>query len=510
MSVRPDGPRLRRTWPQRLLITFNVFAIFVALSGAGAIVYAKRTAGQIHRITDIGKELQPADELPPGEPQNFLIVGVDSDEGLAIDDPVRSGRDKGPDAAYGLRSDTIMVVRIDPAKTEVRMLSFPRDLLVKIPGEGRARINAAVSYGEGGPGLLIQTIKANFDIDINHYVQVDFAGFKSLVRQIGGVPVWFSTPVRDKHSGLLVENAGCTTLDENGSLAYARSRYFQYQDENGRWRSDGASDYGRISRQQDFIRRVIHRAVDQGARNVAKLVSMIGIGVQNITLDEFTKPADLITLGKAFRSFDPDRLKTYSLPVEEVRRGGADVLELIDGEAEPILALFRGTGAEGVGAEVEPQNVTVRVINGTGTANQAAEATDGFAAAGFQVASPNSQADVWRTEVRYRPGEEAQALLVARYLGADPTLVPDPDVTEITVVTGPDFLAVRDSPRPATEITTTTSSTTTSTTTTTTVSGGTGPGSTSSSSTTVPADGVPVADPQGYVPGAPPAGISCG
>lgn len=520
MSARAAGRRLRRTWPQRLLISVNIIAIIGALVGAGTIAYAKRTVANVHRTTDIGRSvLTPADELPPGEPQNFLIVGVDDDEGLPDDDPVKNGRDSATQGT--LRSDTIMIVRVDPGNLDVQVLSFPRDLLVKIPGKGTSRINAALTYGDGNPGLLVKTIKDNFDIDVNHYVQVNFAGFKSLIDIIGGVPIWFPTPVKDTYSGLLVEEPGCTVLDQNGALSYARSRHFHYKDERGRWRSDGSSDYGRMRRQQDLLRRVMHRAISKGARNPVVLSRMVETGVEHIELDPYTTAADLITLGRAFQRFDPDKLGQSSLTVREVYRGGADVLELDERASEPVLAQFRGTGGSG-DREILPSTVTVRVLNGTGVQDQASELTDRFEELGFQVASPNSADPVWVTEVRYPPGSDAEAHLVARYLDAEPRLVPDPDVTEITVVTGPELVGVLDTPRPPEAVPTTTSTSTTTTT------------STSTTTTTAPDDeaaaddesddeadepevsiplveGIgPAGEGRAYLPGEPPPGESCG
>ncbi len=492
----------------------NVIAILSAVMGAGALAYAKRTVGQISRSTDLGQGvLTPVDDLPPGEPQNFLIVGVDDDEGLPDDDPVTHGR-KGEVA---LHSDTIMVARVDPGNTDVKILSFPRDLLVEIPGRsGQTRINAALTYGDGNAGLLVQTIKHNFGIDVNHYVQVNFAGFKSLVDVIGGVPVWFPTPVRDGRSGLLVEEPGCTNLDRDGSLAYARSRYFQYKNERGRWQSDGSSDYGRMRRQQDFVRRVIHRAISKGARDPVVLARLVDNGVKHITLDEHTTPADLITLGRAFRSFDPDQMDTSSLVVREVTRGGAAVLELVERESEPVLAQFRGTGVT-VEGEVLPSTITVRVLNGTGVQDQAADLTDRFADLGFKVASPSSVDKVWITEVRYPAGSDEEAHLVARYLDGDPQLVVDPDVSAITVVTGPELSGVLPAPRPPSAVTTTTTTTTTpaaSTTTTTSVPATTEVADDVDDQAAVSIPLVEGVGPAGvgtaYVPGGPPPGESCG
>lgn len=499
MSRRSRGGRPRRTWPQRLLIAFNVVCILGALTAAGSLAYAKRKVGQIDRVVLSG-DFEGSADLSSKDPRNFLIVGADSDDGLAVDDPARAGRDK---TVGGVRSDTIMIVRIDPRTTEAKILSFPRDLWVDIPGHSRSKINAALQFG--GPDLLISTIKANFDIDVNHYIQVDFAGFKRLVKLLGGVPVYFATPVRDTRSGLNVENAGCTTLDENGALSYVRSRHFYYQNENGRWVSDPTSDLGRISRQQDFIRRVLRRAISQGKRNPAQLAQFVDVAVTNIELDEFTTPGDLVRLGNAFRNFDPEALQTYSLPVTDGWRGGQSVLDLRRTEAEPILATFRGTDASSPQGELSPNAISVQVLNGSGKQNQAADASQVLATVGFRMAPANSSAAVDRTEVRFPPGMQAQAVVVARHLGANPLLVADPDVTDITVITGPDFLAAVLDARPESEIqvpTTTTTSTSTTT---------TAPGETTAS--TAPTSTAPTTSttaPLGFVPDAAPAGVDCG
>jgi LCP family protein required for cell wall assembly len=401
-----------------------------------------------------------------------------------------------------------MVVRIDPGSTQARILSFPRDLWVDIPGHGKQRINTAMAYVvDGGPSLLMATIKANFDIDINHYVQVDFAAFKTIVGQIGGVKVYLNAPVRDGRSQLYQPNAGCSLLDADQALAYARSRHLQYQDENGRWRSDPGSDLSRITRQQYLTRKLLSRAIEKGARNPATLARMVDTATTSIALDPFTTAQDLINLGRTFRNFNPEALVTDTLPVVDATRGGADVLLLVEDEAEPILALYRGTGTAGAASAVDPATVSVRVVNGTGTLNQGADTTDRLAAAGFQVSSPGADAvdKPFRTEVRYHPGEEGDALLVARFLAADPVLIADEGVDEVTVVTGPDFFAVLDAPRPEAELaaatsTSTTTSTAPSDTTTTTIAPG---GSGTPSSTTVPEE-------MPYLPGTPPPGESCG
>jgi LCP family protein required for cell wall assembly len=483
-----------------LLIGFNVVCILAALCGAAVVVYAKQTVGQINRVTITRDTIRPADELAPGEPQNFLIVGVDSAARLDPGSPERQGR-VSP-AIDGVRPDVVMVARVDPTAGEASLLSFPRDLWVNIPGQLPNRINATMAYGEdASPALLVETLKANFDIDINHFVEVDFAGFQSVVNQVGGVPIYLTSPVRDGRSGLNQPEAGCVLFDADQALAYARSRYLQYQDDDGQWKNDGTSDLGRTSRQQEFIRQILRRAIDRGARNPATLARMVETGVQNLRLDEFTTPRNLISLGRAFQNYDPAQLQTDSLPVVEAVRDGAQVLDLVETEAEPILEKYRDEGSSRPDSDPPPSSVSLRVLNGTGTSGEAGLTTDGLAEVGFSVSSPGDEPEgVLRTEVRFPTGEEARALFVARHIDGDPTLVPVEGLGEITVVTGSDLRGVLTDPVAARDVEIS--------------AGGTNPepddDDTTTSSTVADEEPSAPTQPPGYLPGTPPPGETCG
>ena len=505
MASRSGGGRLGRSWPQRLLITFNVFAIVASLATAGLVAYGKKTLSDVPRVDLRPNTITPASELPPGEPENFLVVGNDSADGLPADAPERQGRG----AQEGtVRSDVIMVVRIDPKDGAARILSFPRDLWVDIPGRRPGRINTTVGYGEdGGPSLLIETLKANYDIDINHYVEINWASFKSIIDQIGGVKIYLTHPLRDGHANLWQPNTGCQLLDSGQALAYARSRHLQWQNADGKWISDGTSDHGRISRQQQLIKRALDQAIAKGARNPATLNRLVTETLGFVHLDQYTTAQDLITLGRAFRDFEPEDLGTFSLPVVDVKRGGDWTLDLVPSEAEPIFEQFRGTGASGVAADIDPSNVTVRVLNGTGGLNEGSITTDALDEVGFQVASPGDAAEhVTRTEVRFPTGQDRAAAVVARYLDAKPILVKDDTMGEVTVVTGPDLKGVLSVPLPATTFDTATTTTTSTTTTTVPGSDGNGTSSTTTTTTKPKVESSPV---QGYVPGEVPAGVDC-
>src|SRR4051794_873730 len=234
----PAGARLRRTWPQRLLIAFNVTLIVVCLTGAGGLGYFYYQFGKLPRVDLAKGTLTP--EEPPGEPQNFLLVGSDS---RAFVEDAADRRSFGDTAnTGGQRADTIILVRVDPRTKHAAMVSFPRDLWVPIAPDGhKQRINTAFT---GGAQQLIETIKADFNIPIHHYAQVDFKGFQGLVDAVGGVTIYLASPVRDRVTGLQILQSGCVELHGGQALAYVRSRHTQFE-ENGRWHTDPRGDLGR-------------------------------------------------------------------------------------------------------------------------------------------------------------------------------------------------------------------------------------------------------------------------
>ena len=193
--------------------------------------------------------------------ENYLLVGSDSRACIDPSSPYAGAfLTEGND--IGDRSDTIMLLRVDPDESQAAILSFPRDLWVKIGTSNRkSRINSA--FDKGDPSRLVQTIELNFDIPVDHYIEVDFCAFKYLVDALGGVKIPFAYPTRDRFTGLDIPAPGCYSMSGDAALAYARSRHYQYE-EDGHWKEDGSSDRGRIRRQQDFIKRMLRKAVDRG------------------------------------------------------------------------------------------------------------------------------------------------------------------------------------------------------------------------------------------------------
>ena len=436
--------------------------MLVALSAAAVLGYGYEKAGSFPRVALSGvlSEVVAAES----EPMNVLLVGTDSSDGLDPDDPIQIGRSPSSDQA-----DVIMILRLDPAANEAALLSIPRDLWVPIAGTGQSnKINSA--YSVGGAGTLIETIQDYLGIPINHFVAVDFAGFQKVVSAIGGVEVYFPYPARDTESGLVVPQAGCVLLDPVQALAFSRSRRYENQID-GAWRPDLQNDYGRMRRQQDFIRRALSRSIDRGARNPVTLNALLNAVDDALLLDDQLSTGQILDIAMAFRLFNPQSLSSYALTapdyVSEQTVQGQAALLLRDAEADAVLDLFRGVRS----LEPTPETVRVRVLNGSGAANQAWEVAEALRGAGITVRGSDNLrgAALDRTEIRFMPGQRLHAELLARYLVVPPVLVEDRTLSmaPIELVTGSDYrgLVEPDEPEGSGTTSSTTSTTTTSTTT---------------------------------------------
>ena len=408
-GVTDDAPARPRRWPRRLLIGANIFLVLSLLAGAGAYLYVR------YRFDQIPKK--PCPECAPsdggGQPMTVLLVGSDTRADIS---PAEAKafclRKDCSDQAGPNHSDTILLLHIDPKLRRASVLSIPRDTFVPIAGTNRRdRINSAFGTGVGG---LIQTIKQDFNIDVNHYAVVDFVGFRGIVNAIGGISIYFPAPARDAFSGLNVKQPGCVRLDGNGALSYVRSRHYEYY-EAGRWRPDPYSDFSRIQRQQDFIRRVLKKAL--AVRNPLTANQLLGSAVGNLKIDDKFSEGDMLRLGKRFRSLSPDAVDMLTLPEDPVVIGGADVLKLHQPAADQTIARFlQGPPAPpgGPTSGVLPNSVRIRVLNGTGTAGEATSVSKQLQEAGFGVAG-TGDADSFRyisPVIRFGTGQHDKAALL--------------------------------------------------------------------------------------------------
>ncbi len=423
-GIRRAGQR-QRPWAGRLRTGLVAFLLLCIVLVGGSYMYFRHQLSRLHRL-----DIPGLTDDESGRIMNVLLVGSDSRENVTGD--VADATGKGDAGTAGQRSDTIMILHIDPKQQKAAILSLPRDLYVPIPGTGgRDKINA--SFSIGGPPLLIRTIKEALGIDINHYVEVDFTGFERIVNTIGGVKVWADAQARDIMTGLDIPMAGCNELDGYQALAYVRSRYYATY-ERGRWLEGSNSDIERIGRQQDFIRRIMGKAVSAGLTNPLTLNRLIDIGVENVRVDQQMSTKDITTLARRFRSIDPDTVDMLTLPTTDGFVGGAAVQLMDTAKAQEYIDRLNGVSVDT--SSVRAADVAVNVLNGNGADAGASRAASALQQAGFRITTTGDAAtyDFEETVVRYGPGNQAKAAFLRDALISGATLEQDATVADADVV----------------------------------------------------------------------------
>ncbi len=241
----------------------GVAVVIVVLAAPGlALGWANGTVSVVsHRseavqkvVTETTKELRPA---LPGKAQNILLIG--SDKSDVIGDPGRS--------------DTQMLIRLDPETKSISMLSLPRDLRVLIPDHGYDKMNTAYSYG--GPPLVLKTFKEITGLPVNHFVEIDFAGFWHVVNILGGVYI----PVDHKYFVPASADYKSINLDAGYQLVRGKQalNYVRY-------RHDQRGDFTRMQRQQLFLKE-LQRQSGRWSGDWQKVVDLIKAVTEETTSD---------------------------------------------------------------------------------------------------------------------------------------------------------------------------------------------------------------------------------
>ncbi len=245
---------------------------------------------------------------------NYLLVGSDTREGLTKAE-LKALRVGSTVSAAGKRSDTILLVHISKARDKAVIVSLPRDTLVTIPQrtgpDGKiipatqAKLNATFSWGDAP--LLIQVIEAKTQLRIDHYIEINFAGFTHMVDALGGIQVCTKTSINDPKSHLVLA-AGVHTLNGIEALKYVRTRDF-----------DGMGDLGRMQRQQQFMSSVLRKAMSTGVLlNPVKLINFFNAAMATVKTDSSLNSSDLITLAKQARNLSASKIRTLTVPLSNV------------------------------------------------------------------------------------------------------------------------------------------------------------------------------------------------
>ncbi|NLU67146.1 LCP family protein [Streptomyces sp. HNM0574] len=242
-----------------------------------------------------------------GGAMNILLLGSDSRAGTHG----QYGKDTG-----GARADTAMVLHVDKSHKRADLVSIPRDTEVdrpacadpkgggSVPGEQKAMFNA--SYQAGGPACTMKTVERMSGLRMDHYLQVDFKGFKKLVDELGGVDITTDKAIKDEDSHLSLE-AGKHKLKGEQALQLVRTRHGV---------GDG-SDLGRIQLQQEFLKSLIRQVDDIGLLgDPGKLYGLADTATSSVTADDdLASTGKLLSLAKDLKGIDPEHLDARTLPV---------------------------------------------------------------------------------------------------------------------------------------------------------------------------------------------------
>jgi LCP family protein required for cell wall assembly len=392
------GRRLRRA---------GVIAIAVLLVvGLVALFFGWRLVSQI-----VSKNAQSVETLSPSKGvNNFLLVGSDTREGLSKQELSRVGTV----AVSGQRTDTIILVHVSPRNRKAVMVSIPRDLKVDIPGHGTDKINAA--YAIGGPALLVKTVEHNLGVPINHYAEIDFAGFLKVVDAVGGVRLCNQTGHRlDDNFANLHMAPGCHDMNGVQALAFVRARHID-------------SDFGRIGRQQQFLRAVMQKVSSAGNLiNLPKMVRIAHIISDHMKTDNTLRTSTAISLARRIGRLDGNSVDMRVYP------SGPDGPSYVTARAEaPILMKAIADYASQLppvglpnGQGVSLGDLRLAVLNGSGIQGAAAQAADRLRAYGLRIVQTGNAATPTGQEstLTYPAAKAEQARLLSSLLGDQVKLV---------------------------------------------------------------------------------------
>jgi LCP family protein required for cell wall assembly len=219
----------------------------------------------------------------------------------------------------------MMLLHIPRGTGPPTLVSLPRDSYVPIPGRGWNKLNAA--YAFGGPKLLARTVEQVTDVRIDHYMEVGFDGFASVVDAVGGVRICVKEPIRDPNAALRLK-AGCQLLDSKQALGYVRTR------------ASARGDLDRVERQQEFLGALIDKATSPGVLlNPFRNVRLALNGTDSIAVDDGDHVYHLLRFPFAMRAVSGGGGVATTVPVAgtETVPGAGSVVRW---DRQRALALF--------------------------------------------------------------------------------------------------------------------------------------------------------------------------
>jgi len=431
--ARKRHPRARRVL--RLGMT-GLIVLLIAVLGTGLWLYSY-VNDKLGEAVDHGIIV---DELLPDEAMNVLILGSDRRDVLSAKER-RKRQFKG---SGGHLTDTILLLHVSPKANKAVLLSFPRDLRVEIPGCGVQKINSAISCdGPNNNNLVLRTVKKLTGIKIHHFVSINYVGFRDIVEAAGGVEVCVKQAYNDPKAGLRIPKPGCYDMDGNMALAWVRTRSI-----------DPRADIGRVERQQQFIRALMRKVNSiKSPLRLTEIANKLPRGVtisHKLDLGVARSVAAKLSLSK--RAVDFRIVPNYPRYI-----GGVSYLLVDDPEAS---RLFRAISDDSrlppygktAASLPTPEDVTVKLLNGTSVAGLAGRQKVRLENVGFDVISTGDASSRFeRTVIQYVKGEGdlKVGLIKAEYPNAEVKAVTRDLPADVVVTLGADVAAREASASPS-------------------------------------------------------------
>jgi LCP family protein required for cell wall assembly len=430
-----------------------IAALLAVLCVGGAYTY-KRISGAIGAISS-GQEVRPtqvASGPPPAilqEPFNVLVVGVD----------LRSNRQE-----EGARSDTLIVVHVDPARKWASMLSIPRDTYVQIPnstcgGASGAKINAAYSCGysnpsiygpkatpeDAGAALAADTVEEFLGITIDYTAQVDFNGFQQIVDALGGISVDVPRalldaeyPTEDNGYMRLYIPAGLQRMDGVTALRYARTRHAD-------------NDFGRAQRQQQVMQAVLDELKQQGVlTQIEAAPKLLDVASQSVrTTLKLNDLSTLRGLAALAQEIKPDRIQRLVMRPETNPDGSSNLLGDLSSaiQWDPAYVQRIAQQFQLPPGEQAPTPAVVQVQNGTLIRGLAGQVTTDLEVRGYKTTRPIDAPEngIPHTLILDYTGKPEVTKRLADLLNIDPQYIKDsateaaPPSVDVVVRLGEDY-----------------------------------------------------------------------
>ena len=310
-STRAGHRRRTRPAVRHAVLSAISFTLLLAIAAAGLAGYEyRKLAGQIKHVVALQtKDPNIRHAAAQLNAENFLVIGSDS----------RGGNNSLTHDVAGARSDTTILIHLSRNRQHVTVVSIPRDSWVRVPActtinndfAKQGTVYAAhddlfnSAFAIGGAPCTVKTIQEITGIAITHYLNIDFAGFQSIVNALGTVTICSPTAAYDANTKLTLK-AGENRLNGLDALHYVRARESF---------GDG-SDLGRIKRQQQFLGAVLRQALSGSLlSNPISLTDFLDAVTHAITTDPGTTLGDLRTLGQSMSGLNPKRVVFYTAPI---------------------------------------------------------------------------------------------------------------------------------------------------------------------------------------------------